>query len=43
MASMIMLIPWEVWKERNARVFCHHILLWRRPFAKLKRRHVCGA
>jgi hypothetical protein len=24
MALMIMLVSWEVWKKRNARVFCHH-------------------
>jgi hypothetical protein len=35
MVSMIMLVSWEIWKERNARVFQQHVLS---SLARSKRR-----
>jgi hypothetical protein len=36
LASLLMLISWEVWKERNARVFRHHISATNVIIAKIK-------
>jgi hypothetical protein len=36
MASMIMPVSWEMWKERKARVFQNHLSTTTMIFAKIK-------
>jgi hypothetical protein len=36
LASMIMLISWEIWKERNAHIFCHNQSTVAMIIAKIK-------
>jgi hypothetical protein len=42
MASMIMLVSWEIWKECNTRVFKTIDLPWPWLLLELKMRQECG-
>jgi hypothetical protein len=39
--SAIMLVPWDLWKERNARVFRHHACLANVVIARIKHEAWC--
>jgi hypothetical protein len=43
MASLAMLVAWELWNERNTRVFRHTCSLPSVVLAKLNRRHTIGS